>query len=149
MDSLDLAFIASPDLFGKLVAEITSCSKCGKQLLTSRYTWSQLALICSQCKEDELDLLESSLCGPSDNQLNEEKSKVYLSDIDPSLIEEKRFSIEDQEIFITWPLLIKTLSRLAICLLILVSSGFGLVAIINQNSVNQNPSLIIDSVQDN
>ena len=86
--------------------ELVECKKCGKQVITSRYSWSDQEVICQVCAEEKInvELQETNGLNEKDVELlNTNYSEVLTSN---DQVEDNADS-ECMEIVITWPLIIR------------------------------------------
>ena len=85
--------------------DIDFCSRCGKEILTSRYSWSDLQLICKSCSEQSPRLpIEQN---PPLDYIDDSFTKhSYLH---TSKLEDEDKMSHNHEIIITWPYVIKFL----------------------------------------
>ena len=130
--------------------KIEQCSRCGKQVLTSRYEWSEWMILCSNCAQlssDETDKIkhDKNLDDATLNTIGfNHASKAVLN----KALKKNQLRLSQQEILITWPALIK----IFIWLLLMVSLGvvgFRALRMEKQDPSFENiqlsePELIID-----
>ena len=99
--------------------ELELCTRCGKEVLTSRYAWSEIDVLCKTCAEKN-DLKAAK---PSENgSQGLFESQPYISNSPMNawkFVERSRPSYSRQEILVTWSSLIKVFVGGSIVLFVL------------------------------
>ena len=115
--------------------ELESCSRCGKQVLISRYAWSKKQAICQRCAEADID---SSLVVREKSQSQQDKStglnfnEASKREIEEILLANKSLK-SPQAILVTWPILLRIFAGILIFGL-LILAGRKIIRDGNQSS---------------
>ena len=94
------------------MVDLEPCAKCGKQVLFSRYSWSQRLIICKSCEALDVESLSSS------KNIKSAYSNLHhdlLSKDDTLGVKSEGFTSLNkgkfqEEILVTWPSLLKIIS---------------------------------------
>ena len=94
------------------MVDLEPCAKCGKQVLLSRYSWSQRLIICKSCEALNLESLSpsksiKSACSNLDNDLLSKDDNLRVKSEDFISLNKGKFP---EEILVTWPSLLKIIS---------------------------------------
>mgnify|MGYP003954997885 CR=1 FL=1 len=128
------------------VPELESCSRCGKQVLISRYTWSKKQVICKRCAEADIDSSsvvreksqsqQDKFIGPSFNEVSTRET--------PEILLANKSLKSQQAILVTWPILLRIFVGILI-FVFLILAGRKIIRDGTQNSPYQNaPSSIVN-----
>ena len=130
------------------MVDLEPCAKCGKQVLFSRYSWSQRLIICKSCEALNVESLS-----PSKNIKNAYSNLDNdLLSIDDTLGVKSEGFISlnkgkfQEEILVTWPSLLKIISLglLIITLFFLGTNRWNN----NEDTIRMTPILGKDALKD-
>ena len=91
------------------VPELESCSRCGKQVLISRYTWSKKQVICKRCAEADIDsssVVREKSQSQQDQSIGPNFNEASKREIEEILLANKSLKSQ-QVILVTWPILLR------------------------------------------
>jgi len=94
------------------MVDLEPCAKCGKQVLLSRYSWSQRLIICKSCEALNVESLSPSknIKSAYSNLDNDLLSKDDTLDVKSEGFTSLNKGKFQEEILVTWPSLLKIIS---------------------------------------
>ena len=124
--------------------DLEPCSRCGKQVLISRYSWSQTKVICKACEELNIQPLPTEIPSQSFGNNGNEKISSRPDFTRPQFQAFTSFDPQrpQEEILVTWSSLLKISFGVLLTLMVIIL-GF-----INK-SEKQSPTENMQSIRTN